>query len=204
MKHGIALVSTFLSFILFVSFDAPEYWHMAGSATGKYQAVIEDAGPDGKNIVTIKSIDERIKGFSTLMQICKPGKFAGKRVRMKGWMKTKDVESWAGFWLRIDINLGFDNMHEGKNNREIKGTTDWKEYAIVLDVPDSAVNLAYGALLNGTGQIWFKNLSFEVVDTTVATTGREPKRATTPKDIAAYNRMTRVSMDEPTNLEFRK
>jgi hypothetical protein len=36
----------------------------------------------------------------------------------------------------------------------------------VLDVPSEASNIAFGALLVGTGQIWFDNLKFEIVDNT--------------------------------------
>jgi len=62
-------------------------------------------------------------------------------------------------------------MHDGKKDRSVKGTTAWTKYEIVLDVPLQATNLAYGALLSGTGQIWFDHLKFEVVDNSVPTTG---------------------------------
>ena len=104
------------------------------------------------------------------MQQCLPSEYAGKRVRMSGYMKSQDVAGWAGFWFRVDgqgaRSLAFDNMH----GRAVRGTTGWKKYEIVLDVPQQATNLAYGALLDGTGKIWFSDLSFEVVDRSVATT----------------------------------
>src|SRR5438045_796302 len=103
------------------------------------------------------------------MQTCLADKYLGKRVRMSGYMKSKDVTEWAAFWFRVDQansdkELSFDNMHDGKKDRSIKGTTEWTKYDIVLDVPLKASNLAYGALLGGTGQIWFENITFEVVD----------------------------------------
>ena len=55
--------------------------------------------------------------------------------------------------------------------RAIKGTTDWTRYEIVLDVPDEAQRLAFGILLAGGGQVWMDDLKFEVVPTTVKTTG---------------------------------
>jgi hypothetical protein len=105
------------------------------------------------------------------MQASSAQQYLGKRVRLTGYLKSKDVKSWAGLWLRVDQAgskkpLAFDNM----SNRAVKGTTDWKKYEIVLDVPAQASNIAYGALLHATGQIWFDNLSFEVVDTSVPTT----------------------------------
>jgi hypothetical protein len=166
----LALCATFL----LLSFDLPKDWFKAGSAPAKYDMGIDKgAGQNGTNAATIKSIDGRIHGFGTLMQVCEPGKYLGKRVRMSGYMKSDNVNGWASFWFRVDQKgssktLAFDNM----SRRAIKGTKGWKKYDIVLDVPASASGLAYGALIKGTGQIWFDDLKFEIVDSTVETTGR--------------------------------
>src|ERR1017187_9937896 len=111
------------------------------------------AGQGGKNCATIKSTDKKIDGFGTLMQMCKPDKYLGKRVRMTGYVKSESVTDWAGLWLRVDqansqVPLAFDNMQD----RAIKGTYAWKKYEIVLDVPANASMIAFGALLSGTGQ----------------------------------------------------
>lgn len=174
------------------SFDLPKGWGKAGSEPKSYDMGIDKgAGQDGKNAATIKSTSKKISGFGTLMQNCLPDKYLGKRVRMSGYMKSKDVDDKAGLWLRVDQAnsekpLSFDNM----NDRPIKGTTDWKKYEIVLDVPMNATNLAYGALLVGSGQIWFDNLSFEIVDNTTPTT----------KDI----KDNYMPNKEPVNLDFEK
>jgi hypothetical protein len=81
-------------------------------------------------------------------------------------------------------------MHDGKKNRSIKGTTDWTRYEIVLDVPANASNLAYGALLVGTGQIWFDDIKFEIVDKSVPTTGESSEHLMPGK--------------EPVNGDFEK
>jgi hypothetical protein len=98
------------------------------------------------------------------MQTCKAGEFAGKKIKMSGSVKTANVIDWAGLWLRVDQAgssqpLAFDNMQD----RSIKGNTDWKQYEIVLEVPSNASNIAFGALLSGTGQLWFDNVTFTVV-----------------------------------------
>jgi len=178
------------------SFDLPTGWFKAGSVPKSYDmGVDKGAGQNGGNAATIKSIDKKINGFGTLMQNCLPDNYLGKRVRMSGMVKTKDVSDWSGLWFRIDEkgsdkSLGFDNMHDGKKDRSIRGTTDWTKYEIVLDVPLNASNLAYGALLVGTGQIWFDNIKFEIVDNSVPTTG-EGKEALMPSK-------------EPVNLDFEK
>lgn len=168
------------------SFDIPAGWFVAGSQPKKYEVSVDmGAGQTGKKAATIKSIDSEIDGFGTLMQNSSASQYLGKRVRMTGYMKSKDVKTWAGLWMRVDqaggkSSLAFDNMH----NRAVKGTTDWKKYEIVLDVPAQASNIAYGALLHATGQIWFDNLSFEIVDKSVPTTDLRQTAAT------------------PTNLSF--
>ncbi|MGZ3864336.1 MAG: hypothetical protein ACXVPN_03965 [Bacteroidia bacterium] len=180
------------SAITLLSFDLPSGWFKAGSMPGSYEMGIDKGkGPEGKNAATIKSIDEHIKGFGTLMQQSMPTKYLGKKIRMAGYMKSEGVRDWAGFWLRVDQEgsnkpLSFDNM----GDRPVKGTTDWKKYEIVLDVPANASLIAYGALLDGVGQIWFANVSFEIVDNTIKSTGSAKGQPAT--------------VEEPTNLDFSK
>ena len=113
----------------------------------------------------------------------------GKRIKLTAYMKSVDVEESAGMWLRVDaedskVPLSFDNMYD----RPIKGTKDWTKCEIVLDVPREASNIAYGALLSGTGQIWFGELAFEVVSNNVPTTGKNMGKGEQPS--------------EPQNLKF--
>jgi hypothetical protein len=184
------LVSTTL---LLLSFDLPTGWFIAGSKPKSYEMGIEKGGgQNGKNAATIKSIDKEISGFGTLMQQCQPGKYSGKRIKMTGYVKSENVSNWAGLWFRVDQEdskepLSFDNMHD----RQIKGTTDWKKYELVLDVPHNASLIAYGALLNGQGQIWFDSITIEIVDHSTLTTG----------SIKAKPSATQT---EPTNLDFEK
>ncbi len=182
--------------LILLSFELPSGWFKAGSAPKSYDMGIDPgAGQDGKNAATIKSIDKKIKGFGTLMQYSLPDNYLGRRIRMSGMVKTKNVDDWSGLWLRIDQKgekepLGFDNMHDGKKDRSIKGTTEWSKYEIVLDVPLNATKIAYGALLVGTGQIWFDKLNFEIVDETISVTGSGKDELKPVK--------------EPNNLDFEK
>ncbi len=189
MKKTTSIVLISVAFLL-LSLDLPTGWHIAGNQPKKYEMGLDKgAGPNGKNVATIRSIKKKIYGFGTLMQQSLPDKYLGKRVRMIGYMKSAHVDMWAAFWFRVDRadtkethqSLSFDNMQD----RPVKGTTDWKKYEIVLDVPADASSLAYGALLAGTGQVWFDNIDFEIVDNSVPTTGKWIN-----------------TLKEPTNLNF--
>ena len=71
-----------------------------------------------------------------------------------------------------DDTLSFDNM----NRRRIKGSTEWRLYRIVLDVPAEATHISFGVLLTGAGRVWVDDVTFEVVDETVElTAGRNPQ-----------------------------
>ena len=70
--------------------------------------------------------------------------------------------AWAGLWMRVDVDsrpVAFDNM--GK--RPVKGRTDWKQYSVVLDVPNDATNINFGFLIAGEGTLWGDELNFEVI-----------------------------------------
>jgi hypothetical protein len=191
-KRILTGVSLIVVFITLSSFDLPVGWYRAGMTPKNYDMGIDKgAGQNGTNAGTMKSIEQKVEGWGTLMQDCSPEKFLGKKIRMSAFMKTKDLKDKATFWLRVDqansnTALSFDNMMK----RPIKGTTDWTKYEIILDVPSNASNIAFGAMLVGGGQIWFDNFNFEVV-------GDAAPAADNTKSKPQYN-------NEPTNLDFEK
>jgi hypothetical protein len=89
---------------------------------------------------------------------------------MTAYVKSENVNSLAGLWMRVDEYsraIAFDNMEK----RSITGTTDWTKYEVVVFVPDFATLISYGVLLEGTGEVWFRDVKFEIVEETVPETG---------------------------------
>lgn len=108
--------------------------------------------------------------WASLAQSIQAGEFRGKRVRLTGWLKTERANK-AGLWMRVDGNrrtLGFDNM----DDRAVTGTSDWKQYSVVLDVPAEAVNLYFGTLVQGAGNVWADDFKLEVVGAETPATNR--------------------------------
>ena len=111
------------------------------------------------------------------MQEFKADDYRGKRVRLSGYVRPKGISDWAGVWMRVDgppmpgtqmpEPLAFDNMQD----RPIKGTGDWRQCNVVLDVPEKAQEIAFGILLTGAGEVWMDDLKFEVVGKATPTTG---------------------------------
>lgn len=147
------------------------FWALTGARDGYSLDIDEGVKHDGNLSLTLKSILPHPRAFGNVMQMFRADAYRGKRVRFSAFMKSKKVSKWAGLWMRVDgeyePSLAFDNMEK----RPVRGTTDWKACSVVLDVPDSAVGIAIGMLVVGTGQAWASGLKFEVVDNAVPVTG---------------------------------
>ncbi len=166
----------------------PEGWVKAGSNPNGYEMGVDNSVyQNGKTSAYIKSIEKNENKFGTLMQTIKAENYLGKRIQLSGYVKSKKAD-WSSMWMRIDGNkkqLEFDNMKD----RPIKGTTDWTQYKIVLDVPSESEFINYGVLLSGQGEVWFDNLQLKVVDKSVPVTNQ--------------NKENNVPT-EPVNLNFEK
>ncbi|EOG6896520.1 hypothetical protein ACLH3T_001882, partial [Flavobacterium psychrophilum] len=155
-------------------------WFKAGSKAKNYEMGLDNSvTKTGKKCAYIKSVEDEIKGFGTIMQSCDAKFYLGKRIKMTGYVKSEDVANWSGMWLRVDSkfekkHLSFDNMHD----RPIKGTSDWTKCEIILNVPKESSTLNFGVLLSGTGKVWFDRISFEILGdiTDVLTNDRIPEK----------------------------
>lgn len=188
MKTQFKIFTVAIAVIALFSFafkEIPTGWFIAGSKPDSYSMGMDDAVfKTGAKSATIQSTDKKIKGFGTLMQTMLADEYLGKKIKLSGFVKSEDVNGWAGLWMRIDGNsagqsLGFDNMKD----RAIVGTTDWKQYEIILSVPQNSSTLNFGALLSGTGKLWFDDMNIEVVSDKINSTSK------------AYSK-------KPTNLNF--
>jgi bifunctional DNase/RNase len=162
-------------------------WKLAGNRPQEYALTVvpDDSGP-GK-AASLRAKNANPDGFGTILQWCRADAYRGARVRLSAVVKAEGVVGMAGLWLRIDgpgptlwyanvpwtradgpaARLGFDNMYD----RPIKGTSDWRRYEVVLDVPEASAALYYGLLLHGGGRVWLAGMRLETVGPEVAVTG---------------------------------
>jgi AraC-like DNA-binding protein len=148
-------------------------WFKTGTAPEKFEAGFDkEVFFKGNKSVFIKSKNTEIESreYCTVMQQFKAKNYIGKRVRLSGFIKTKDVKNFGALWMRIDnitANIiKIDNMQD----RPIKGDTDWNLYSVVLDVPKDSAIINIGVLICGSGKIWIDSVSFELVDKNVPAT----------------------------------
>jgi hypothetical protein len=109
-------------------------------------------------------------GTGSVMQRFRAQKYRGMRLRFSAAVSTKDVQGWAGLWMRIDgtdkKTLGFDNMQ----TRPLRGTTTCAHPSVVLDVPQQAEVIALGLVLEGAGSAQLSRVELEPVDESVPVT----------------------------------
>jgi hypothetical protein len=167
---GVVLLA--MQFNSFGQYKMVDGWMRAGSKPKSYDIGKDDSITYYQNSTYyLKSIEYVADGFGTILKNLKPADYLGKRIRMTGFIKSENLKGYAGMWMRVDgekpgTMLSFDNMFD----RKITGSNDWMKFEIVLDVPDSSINIGYGVLIWGEGEIWFPDLTFEIVGNDVPTT----------------------------------
>ena len=89
-----------------------------------------------------------------------PNIYEGKNITLSGYIKTENVtDGWAGFWMRIDPQIAFDNMQQ----RGVTGTTNWKKYEITLRMnPAKTKQIYVGGMLVGKGKMWMDDLHITI------------------------------------------
>jgi hypothetical protein len=147
---------------------------------------------------SIRSLRDEANGFGTFTQGFWANRYRGRRLRISAYARSEGVEGWAGLWMRIDGRdkggIAFDNMQ----GRPIKGTTEWRKYEVVLDVPEEAEDIFFGFLLAGKGRAWVDDIAFEVVGKDVPSTDLKLEPSDNPTG------PSRDLPKEPRNLDFER
>lgn len=168
----------------------PAGWFLAGNDASSYEIARDSVVTRGTARSARLSSTRASRGFGTMMQSVEATEYRGKRMRLSGYVKTRDVVGWSGLWMRVDDGsdpprvLAFDNMQ----SRGLTRTTDWTPCAVVLDVAREARSISFGILLSGEGTVWLSELRFQPVPTTVATTST----------------LGRPASRKPENLDFER
>lgn len=147
-------------------------WTITGQLIQEYEVDLDRTEVHmGRASATVKAKPGASEsGFATLMQMFASDHYRGQRLKLSAFVKGKNITGWAGLWMRVDHKNGemlkFDNMQ----NRQIKHTSEWSQYDIVLDIPSDSYSISFGVLQSGGGQVWVDNFRFEVVDEKTPTT----------------------------------
>jgi hypothetical protein len=146
----------------------PPPWFVSGDRANSYQAGIDNVETvSGKGAKFLRYIQGDDKSFASLTQMISAQRYAGQRVRFRAKIKTRDVTAWAGLWMSVQSRKGLNAAFYNSADRPIKGSSDWQERSVTLDVPPDATSVTFGVINAGAGQVWIDDLAFEIVGSDV-------------------------------------
>jgi hypothetical protein len=146
-------------------------WYVAGSRPDEYAVRLDEtAGRNRSACAVLETRASSVTGFVSLAHNATVSELRGRRLQLSAWVKAERVEGWSGLWMRIDNDKGkgvaFDNMQD----RPIRGSADWADHSIVLDVPADGRGLSFGVILEGPGTVWVDDFKFSLVGPQVPVT----------------------------------
>jgi len=71
----------------------------------------------------------------------------GKRVQLSAWVKTKEIENWAGLQFGMFGKGNRIAACDMMGDRDIRGTTDWTHYHLVEDAPADLTSVTITAAI---------------------------------------------------------
>lgn len=137
-------------------------WYAGGPQNDKFLAGVDPA-TDGRDAQFLLSKTSDPNAVGVLSQSIPAQDYLGQRVRFRARLRTRDLSNWGGLWMRVDGSDGKQLGFYNSQDKPIKGSTDWQERSVVLDVPPGAARIMVGVIGAGTGQIWMEPLDFGTV-----------------------------------------
>jgi hypothetical protein len=147
----------------------PRGWYRTGNTNPALHRMGID--PDHPDCLKIEAVAEagRIGSlFGSLGQTILADDYRGGKVRLSAELAGDHCDT-AAIWMRIDPVDGgkwlrFDNLIDRAGAGPLIGTFGWTRRTIVLDVPEAAGTIVYGALLKGTGTLRVRQIQLDVAD----------------------------------------
>jgi len=179
--------------------DVPSGWSHMGAASSYKLSTDKKIKHTGEYSVSIDNngSNERFAAWSYRI----PAKYKGSKITLKGFLKTENVrDGFAGLWLRLDPQAGFNNMEE----KNIQGTRDWFETEVTLDLNEQETkNIVVGGLLVGKGKVWIDNLSLLIDGTPIELAPqKEIPNAMKDKEFDSGSKISLATISNDTATEF--
>jgi len=114
----------------------PNPWHVGHSARG-YRMSWVSRGFRGKPSVELSVVNVEPGSWQYLEQNVRADRYRGKRVRLTCWMKTADVDD-----ITFGVHVNSVSSPLSLSSEQVSGTTDWKQYDLIFDVPTDAIALS--------------------------------------------------------------
>jgi hypothetical protein len=93
------------------------------------------------------------------------------RLEFSAYLSTQNATGGGSLWFRAENAQGLMVAFENQDRHPLGGNTPWTFEVIVIDVPETAQAIFYGAAFRNGGLLWMDSANFSVVDKSVPLTG---------------------------------
>jgi hypothetical protein len=142
----------------------PEGWFTFQHAGDKsYHFALDTSEPHGgARSLRIENVGP--EPYGAIAQALDAKAYGGKVARLSAWMRTRDVSETGAVLTLVTLQSGALLAQNFMAEAPVKGTTDWKRYAITLPVTKGAERIEVGAMLQGKGILWLDDVEIDFVD----------------------------------------
>lgn len=155
----------------------PAAWIVTGPAPHKFSAGIETTDVGGvRGAKFLRNNTNDADTWGALTQQISAQRYLGQRLQFKARIRTADITSHAGLWMRVDTPTRHGVAFYNSSDRPIRGSTGWQERTVTLDVPADASIVSFGVIGAGKGQVWIDALTLEPVGRNVPVDSMRTRR----------------------------
>ena len=186
-------------------------WGGACGQAGDFEVVADTTiAHTGRTSIRVTADDDP-SGFANVCTALPAPAYVGHRIRLSAYLRTANLGGGgAALWARADDANHQSVAFLNTQATPARGTNDWKQVSLSLDIPSGAAQLYIGVLSLGPGSLWIDDARVEA-DSAVApvdfgferpadfvaaaavpraVTIREPPRALTPRGLANLTAFT--------------
>ncbi|MDP3511029.1 MAG: hypothetical protein Q8T09_23890 [Candidatus Melainabacteria bacterium] len=180
-------------------------WQFYGLSQEHYAASMDkEVFYKGSQSARLEATSETAPGSAGIHQIIDATKYRNKRIRFTAFIKTRDVEDRCGLYLSVSTR-GYPTELDDMSTRPIKGTIDWQQFSVVINLNKDSRRINFGAFLAGTGTVWLDGATLEIVGDDVASTNISRSKFATRdsgRDNSKANENLQTLPKSPMNMDF--
>lgn len=180
-------------------------WQFYGLSQEHYAASIDkEVFYKGSQSARLEATSETAPGSAGIHQMIDAANYRNLRIRFTAFIKARDVEERCGLHLSVSTR-SYPTERDDMSNRPIKGTTDWQQFSVVVNVSKDSSRISYGVILAGLGTVWLDAAALEIVGDDVASTNISRSKFTnsaSARDNSKANEDRQTLPKSPMNMDF--
>jgi hypothetical protein len=156
-----------------LGFEREGDWRPYGATPDYLVGMVKTEGTIEPEAVVIAAKPGAMGALAGVTRFVPVAAYRGQRVRLSARLKSRDVGNLR-MLLRVAGPAGMRPRFDNMTDRPITGTTGWRTYDIVMDVPENATEIRHSLFIaDGKGVAWGESFRLETVGPDVAVTRPE-------------------------------